>query len=70
MSRHDRPLWFARARLPHAPRALLGVLELPRRPGAPALELHLARPRGGRPSLAAWFDDTGRRWRVVEAGRA
>jgi hypothetical protein len=70
MSRHLRPLWFPRARLPGAPRALVGILELPRRPGAPTLELHLARPKGGGPSLAAWLDDAGRTWRVVEAGQA
>jgi hypothetical protein len=70
MSRHPRPLWLPRSRLPGAPRALVGILELPRRPGAPALELHLARPKGGGPSLAAWLDDDGRTWLVVEAGLA
>jgi hypothetical protein len=70
MSRRLRPLWFRRSRLRGAPRALLGILELPRRPGAPAFELHLARPKGGGPSLAAWLDDGGRRWLVVEAGVA
>jgi hypothetical protein len=39
MSRHLRPLWFPRSRLPGCPRSLLGVLELPPTPGAPALEL-------------------------------
>ena len=70
MKAYIRPLWFPRSRLRGAPPALLGIFELPRRPGAPALELHLARPKGGGPSLAAWLDDQGRRWAIVEAGLA
>ncbi|HEU4411662.1 MAG TPA: hypothetical protein VFS43_40840 [Polyangiaceae bacterium] len=65
-----RPRWFPRSRLRHptSPR-LLGVLELPPRAGV-ALELHLVRLTPGAPCRGAGFDDRGRRWRLVEAGRA
>jgi len=35
-----------------------------------ALELHRVRLAPGAPCRGAWFDERGRRWRLVEAGRA
>ncbi|HEU4412830.1 MAG TPA: hypothetical protein VFS43_46740 [Polyangiaceae bacterium] len=65
-----RPRWFPRSRLRHptSPR-LLGVLELPPLGGV-ALELHLVRLAPGAPCVGAWLDERGRRWAIVEAGRA
>ncbi len=70
MTRPLRPRWFSRARLRDAghPR-LLGVLELPPRGGI-SLELHLVRLTTDGASIGAWFDESGRRWSFVEAGRA
>lgn len=65
-----RPRWFSRHRLRRStsPR-LLGVIELPPIGGV-SLEMHLVRLAPGDTCVAAWFDEGGRRWALVEAGRA
>ena len=62
--------WIDASLLRDVPRHLVGVLELPPRPHAPALELHVHAFDDGGPTLGLWLDERGRPWRFVHAARA